>query len=964
MDFQTAIVSRHGSIYFAYVDDNLQAIIAKKAPNGAITTSIITTGIKADPHNSPSIGIDAEGYIHWAGNMHNDPMRYFRSTLPYDITSFVQLNGDTLNGGMYGVNGVSYGRFILSRRGTLMFISRQRVSTVADGWVPGGQSGHIQVYNPDTKKWIERGGLNYSFLSDKGITISGGMDSKHQVKAVFWDNSGAGPLPNNGYQGYKIRVVFDKNNRMHMAWTVAKNPVYSRDNNDVANAHTHLMYAFSDDEGITWRRTDGIGGNLVLPITTETGELIYTEDPSVNTIRMFNGAFVTFDGSNFPCVMAWSGSNGRIMVFRNVAPGVWIDAGFLWNNGWPGEAASDDNGWITILNQNRWRRSNDKGITWQQYERDNSYRGHAGQSIDYDFLYETGGLRFKTESGNIQTIRTIVGSEAREGQVMAPAILPLSGSVFTTPTQQVTITNQTAGAEIRYTIDGSFPSSTSLLYSGPFEVSSTTIVKARAFIGGRVSSQLSVSHIRKFVSDNEPPSKPLLLSASNIKPFNFDVNWANSTDNIQLMGYEVYLNNIKVGTTLVPSYSFSSLSPLTEYTVKVRAYDGQNNFSAFSENLKVITPSSIAAIHRKSGNIAIDGVKEAGWDGITYDFDQINAGSIADFNDLSGTWIAVYDDEFLYFYVDVNDNELSFNRPNWYENDGIEVYIDATNRKGSSYQSTDFQFNYMISDNQLRERNRNISTSGTELHYSSKPGGYKVEFKIPLSLLGILNPQAGYIIGLDLMIIDNDNNNWQGKRSWFNLADNSWNNPSAFGQAIFANLLPLKLIEFNGRWINNAVTLNWSTEQEEGFKEFEVHRSIDGSNYKKVGKIRGGEFSYRFLDSNLPFSNYIFYKLKMLDVDGSFKWSRIIRIENSFLPQYEIKFTNPFYDKITVSFGLDADISQIKIIDIFGRDMRNIPVQGISTINCDVSNLLPGTYYLVVLTKNGKLLKMEKIMKM
>lgn len=70
------------------------------------------------------------------------------------------------------------------------------------------------------------------------------------------------------------------------------------------------------------------------------------------------------------------------------------------------------------------------------------------------------------------------------GDAATPSISPSSGT-FDTP-QMVTITPVT-GAEIRYTTNGAEPTSSSTLYTGPFEVSATATVKAKAFRGPCIS---------------------------------------------------------------------------------------------------------------------------------------------------------------------------------------------------------------------------------------------------------------------------------------------------------------------------------------------------------------------------------------------------------------------------------------------------------------------------------------------
>ncbi|MDD2228522.1 MAG: chitobiase/beta-hexosaminidase C-terminal domain-containing protein [Candidatus Cloacimonetes bacterium] len=88
-------------------------------------------------------------------------------------------------------------------------------------------------------------------------------------------------------------------------------------------------------------------------------------------------------------------------------------------------------------------------------------------------------------SSAVQTANYIYTTMAR------PSISP-SGGVFNAP-RTVTISCTTPGALIRYTVDGSDPVATSTLYSVPFQISSSTTLKSRAFLEGKPPSEVTTA---------------------------------------------------------------------------------------------------------------------------------------------------------------------------------------------------------------------------------------------------------------------------------------------------------------------------------------------------------------------------------------------------------------------------------------------------------------------------------------
>ncbi len=112
--------------------------------------------------------------------------------------------------------------------------------------------------------------------------------------------------------------------------------------------------------------------------------------------------------------------------------------------------------------------------------------------------------------------------------------------------------------------------------------------------------------------------------------------------------------------------------------------------------------------------------------------------------------------------------------------------------------------------------------------------------------------------------------------------DDFGNFDNAFLCAAPGCLLPVKINDFKS--INNDCnpTLQWKASSEYNLKAFEVEGSSDGVSFYKIGILNAmgglGESSYSFTDNTENIATH-FYRLKMLDVDGAYKYSSIVNVE-------------------------------------------------------------------------------------
>jgi hypothetical protein len=101
----------------------------------------------------------------------------------------------------------------------------------------------------------------------------------------------------------------------------------------------------------------------------------------------------------------------------------------------------------------------------------------------------------------------VYGTATAANNVATPVITPATGTY--TAAQTIAITDETSGATIRYTTDGSTPTATTgTIYSGAFAVSATTTVNAIAYKSGMTNSNVATSIITIGIDNGAPDFGP------------------------------------------------------------------------------------------------------------------------------------------------------------------------------------------------------------------------------------------------------------------------------------------------------------------------------------------------------------------------------------------------------------------------------------------------------------------------
>ncbi len=181
-------------------------------------------------------------------------------------------------------------------------------------------------------------------------------------------------------------------------------------------------------------------------------------------------------------------------------------------------------------------------------------------------------------------------------------------------------------------------------------------------------------------------------------------------------------------------------------------------------------------------------------------------------------------------------------------------------------------------------------------------------------------------------------------------------NQSANSIMVITPVLPVTLVSFTAAKENGAANLNWATTAETNSDRFEIEHSVTGKDWNKIGTVlSNGESTvkrnYAFTDKNVVNGENL-YRLKMIDKDATFAYSRIQSVKFDGLNNTVASiFPNPSSDKI---FLQDTDLSlvkQVSILDMNGRAVFSS--NKVSADGINVSKFISGTYILHVANVNG-----------
>lgn len=172
--------------------------------------------------------------------------------------------------------------------------------------------------------------------------------------------------------------------------------------------------------------------------------------------------------------------------------------------------------------------------------------------------------------------------------------------------------------------------------------------------------------------------------------------------------------------------------------------------------------------------------------------------------------------------------------------------------------------------------------------------------------------------------------------------------------------VPVELTSFTADVVNKNVVLKWQTATETNNSHFEIERKFKNQDWEIIGSVAGIgtttiPSTYSFSDNleSTPYNGKILYRLKQVDLNGSFEYSSINSVDVLFIPtdnSISQNYPNPFNPVTTIRYTLNSEnLVKVSIFNSLGQNIAELinAVQpaGSYEITWNAENNASGIYF-------------------
>jgi hypothetical protein len=179
------------------------------------------------------------------------------------------------------------------------------------------------------------------------------------------------------------------------------------------------------------------------------------------------------------------------------------------------------------------------------------------------------------------------------------------------------------------------------------------------------------------------------------------------------------------------------------------------------------------------------------------------------------------------------------------------------------------------------------------------------------------------------------------------------------------SLLPATLVNWNATYVNNNVSLKWTTTVEKNTSHFIIERSVDGIEYTDAAMIFAAGNSdlvtnYAFTDK-IPAGNtgVIYYRLKLVDMDGREQTSvvRLVRIGKVSETVKILAYPNPIVNdvRITIPQSWQDNAVTYQVINTNGQLVKSLLIQHANQTEVISMAQVPAGMYIMKVSKGNEI---------
>jgi poly(beta-D-mannuronate) lyase len=191
----------------------------------------------------------------------------------------------------------------------------------------------------------------------------------------------------------------------------------------------------------------------------------------------------------------------------------------------------------------------------------------------------------------------------------------------------------------------------------------------------------------------------------------------------------------------------------------------------------------------------------------------------------------------------------------------------------------------------------------------------------------------------------------------FTAMDAEHTGPGAIAQSYTYNLsgapLPVQLLQFTAVYQNKATLLQWKVSEELNVKQYAVEWSRDGITYTILGYVSAtGSYSNYLFHHASPAAGKNFYRLRMIDMDGHFKFSAVCTIDVAANGSVTV-YPNPAKAILNVTVSAAYNNVSLRLVNAMGMVVKEVHTLTTGSNRINVQDIAAGVY-IVELLSDGK----------